>query len=106
YHPLFRVFLRSRLHSSFRRDEILSLKRQAAGILADSGDIEDAAELLRDTEQWDDLIRIILGQAQSLVQQGRTQTLNNLLKGIPEELTEEVPWLTYWNGVCRLLVAP
>ncbi|KAF0219541.1 MAG: transcriptional [Geobacteraceae bacterium] len=106
YHPLFRDFLLSRFRDTYSETEISGLRRQAAVILADSGQFEDAAELLREAGEWQEFVPLVLSHTQSLMMQGRLQTLEEWLRSIPAEIVENNPWLLYWQGACRLPFAP
>jgi LuxR family transcriptional regulator, maltose regulon positive regulatory protein len=106
YHPLFREFLLSLLRDAYPEPEISGLHRQAAVILADSGNFEDAAEHLRAAEGWVEFVPLVLSHAQSLMMQGRIKTLDEWVRSIPAEIVQNTPWLLYWQGVCRLPYAP
>jgi len=102
YHPLFREFLLAKAKEEFSEDELSNTQRIAASLLADSGNAEDAAELFCDAKDWDGLAKIILGQAQTLVMQGRSKTLEGWLMNLPEEIVNNASWLLYWRGACKL----
>lgn len=75
-------------------------------LLEESEQEEDAAVLFTDAQDWDGLVRLILGQAQSLILQGRNQTLQKWIEDIPGKIVENTPWLLYWLGVCCLQFKP
>ena len=75
YHPLFRDFLLSQALRVYSPSDRARIRRTAAGLLDAAGQIEAAARLLRDAEDWDTLAQLIHRHAQSLVAQGRAQTL-------------------------------
>ncbi len=102
YHPLFREFLLSRAKDTFTPEEFLAIQKNAAGILEEAGQIEDAATIFRDIRDWDSLVGLILKHAEFLVKHGRLKTLAEWLAGIPVETPENTPWLLYWSGICRL----
>lgn len=102
YHPLFREFLVSKSKDIFDSDEIAEIQCDAALLLIDAGQTEEAASLLLVTEDWDRFIPLVLNQAPSLLAQGRRETLGIWLDAIPRERMEDIPWLLYWQGVCRL----
>jgi DNA-binding SARP family transcriptional activator len=106
YHTLFREFLLSRARAALPAAEIRRLQRAAAELLAEQGQAEDAAALLRECGDWDGLARIVLSQAPSLVAQGRFRTLEEWLRALPENTLEDVPWMRYWMGVCRMPFGP
>ena len=102
FHSLFREFLLSRAKTSLPTTEITRLQRSAAELLAEHGQAEDAVVLLRECGDWDGLARIILSNAPSLVAQGRFRTLEEWLRALPESTLDDVPWMRYWMGVCRM----
>ncbi|MEK7698999.1 MAG: hypothetical protein AAB332_01215 [Planctomycetota bacterium] len=106
YHPLFREFLFSRAGDVFSHEALFRIQRGAAALMEESGQVENAAELLCNTNDRDGLARLIINQAPSLVAQGRHKTLAEWLDGIPAEVMERTPWLLYWLGVCRLSFNP
>jgi DNA-binding SARP family transcriptional activator len=106
YHALFREFLISRAKSSHSEEETARIQRTAAVILAEHGHAEDAASLLRESGDWEELIRLILSQAPSLASQGRFGTLEEWIRALPQNTLEEIPWLRYWMGVCRMAFQP
>jgi DNA-binding SARP family transcriptional activator len=106
YHQLFREFLLARAKEEMAGEEIHRLRRAAAAILAGSGYWEDAVEPMRQSGDWGGLVPIVLSQAPSLVAQGRFRTLEELLRAFPQNILEDVPWLSYWLGVAILPFEP
>ncbi len=106
YHSLFREFLLSRASTTFPPDEMKGLRKQAAGLLEQSGQIEDAAELYREAGAWASFACLITKQAQRLVMEGRYQTLEVWITSFPAEFLDRSPWLLFWLGTCRLPFNP
>jgi LuxR family maltose regulon positive regulatory protein len=106
YHPLFRQFLMDRVQATFTRAEIKGIQRHAALLLRESGGIEEAAALLIDAEDWQQLVRLILAEAQTCIAQGRNKTMDGWLKKVPPDVMGKCPWLHYWAGVCRAALNP
>lgn len=102
YHPLFRQFLQARAKAAFPEPVLADLRRQAAMILEEAGQIEVAASLYSESREWERLARLILAQVQSLITQGRNQTLLQWLGVLPAGITENQPWLLYWRGMACL----
>ena len=102
YHPLFREFLLSRSREVYPHDRLIGIMQRAAVLLERSGQIEDAVELYRLSEDWKSLIKLILSEAGSLTSQGRLRLLEQWLKSLPPDCIEQEPWLLYWLGVCRM----
>ncbi|MFV2082460.1 MAG: hypothetical protein ACC669_11425, partial [bacterium] len=105
YHPLFTDYLRARAREYFTAEDLSALEIDAAHILAGSGQVEEAVGLLLDAQAWERAVELILTQAQIMVTQGRVQTLLEWIEALPEQVKEEVPWLSYWKGVCCFQMA-
>lgn len=101
YHPLFREFLQSFAKASIPPTRIFRIEKNAAKLLEENGEIEYALRLLLDARAWDELVRLILVQAESLIAQGRNKTLEELILKIPEEIIKNTPYLSYWLGLCK-----
>ena len=101
YHPLFREFLISRAKETFSPALLSSLFRRAAVFLEEDGQEEASVSLFREARDWEGMIRLILKNAPSMVEQGRTRSLEEWLNGVPRGLFENHPWLLYWMGACR-----
>jgi len=101
YHPLFREFLISRAKETFSPALLSSLFRRAAVFLEEDGQEEASVSLFREAGDWEGMIRLILKNAPSMVEQGRTRSLEEWLNGLPRGLFENHPWLLYWMGACR-----
>lgn len=106
YHPLFRQFLRSQANAMLTVDQVQILKRKAASLLEQAGRIEEAFELHQEAGAIEETVRLILTRGTELLQQGRFQTLEGWLNQVPLERYQQVPWLYYWLGTCRMPVAP
>ena len=74
--------------------------------MEENGRPEDAVELLRKAEGWPETVKLVLKHAPSLAGQGRGQTLEGWIDGLPEAVVKVEPWLLYWAGVCRLPYSP
>jgi ATP/maltotriose-dependent transcriptional regulator MalT/DNA-binding SARP family transcriptional activator len=99
YHPLFRQFLLARAARTFTPAELAQHRRLAAQILEAAGHVDQAARLYRESEDWEGLARLTLSQAQTLLVQGRNQTLLQWLGALPADITDNQPWLLYWQGM-------
>lgn len=106
YHPLFRDFLLQRARQVFSSEELGLLRRTAAGLLIAAGRIEDGVALLQAAEDWGGLSRVILGQTEDLVTQGRIQTLEHWIRSVPDLVRKEIPWLTFWLATTRVSFNP
>jgi ATP/maltotriose-dependent transcriptional regulator MalT len=98
YHPLFRQFLQARAKAALTVPALTDLRRQAAEILEEAGQAEEAAILYREARDWTAIGRLILSESQALLAQGRHQILTHWLNWLPIERIEDNPWLLYWWG--------
>ena len=106
YHPLFRDFLLSHAKERFSPETLSVLLRQAAKLLEDDGQSEAAVGLLRDANDWDGMVHLIMKHAPSMVEQGRSRSLEEWLSSLPKDIMDNNPWLLYWVGACQLPLAP
>lgn len=106
YHPLFRSFLQLRAQATYKDTELKEIQNITAHLLEESGDIESAAELFIKTDNWNNLVPVILRNAQTLIVQGRSQTLQKWIKSLPDMIIEDNPWLLFWMGTCLMSVNP
>lgn len=106
YHPLFRAFLLVRVNELVPKKEMSHLRLKAAALLERSSRIEDAADLLIDAGEEDKLAALILNHAESLIRQGRNNTLEKWLSSISPATMTRTPWLLYWQGVSWLPLDP
>jgi len=106
YHAMFREFLLNRTEREYPEAARSKLQRAAAKLLEESGQIEDAADLLRRAEAWDELAGLILKSAPEMNSQGRLQTLKGWIESLSKDITARQPWLLYWLGVCALAASP
>ena len=106
YHPLFREFLVTRAREVFSAEDISRIQRNAAALLVETGHFEDAASLLSSAKDWDGCARLVLGQAKSLIAQGRSVTLEEWILAMPEELRAKRPWLLFWLAMCKQAFNP
>lgn len=106
YHPLFREFLLSRAKKTFSQDTLSVLLRRAAILLEMNGQTEAAVSLLRNDGDWNEMVRLIMKHAPSMVEQGRNRPLKEWLSSLPKDMMENDPWLLYWMGICCLPFDP
>jgi len=104
YHPLFRDFLLNRAKTVFAPDDLATVQKDAALLLEQSGQIEDAARLYGDAGDRDGLRRMVIRHARELLLQGRSKIVEEWIAAIPDETVEDNPWLLYWTGMCSFPV--
>lgn len=104
YHDLFREFLQGRLRDASSTDAFRAIARRAAVLLRNRGLHEDAFPLLREVQDWDAAVEVIMDDAQRLIGQGRWRTLQDWIETLPQDAVRSNPWLLYWAGVARIQV--
>lgn len=98
YHALFHDFLKARAGTYFDKPTLKSIKDQSARILIDFDMPDEAIVLLKENESWDELIQLVLSQADNVVALGRYLTLRSWIENIPKPITDAQPWLLFWMG--------
>ncbi len=106
FHPLFREFLLAKAHEVHSANERGALCRQAAELLEQTGQIDDAVALLLESSDWEQAVRVISNCASDMLDQGRGETLAGWLEELPTQILRTHPWLVYWQGASRLYTAP
>ncbi len=104
FHPLFDDFLKEKAQAHFSRQELDALKNRAAQLLVDEKEIEEAARLFVQTQNWSALEQIIHAHAAMLCEQGRFQVLRNWIDQLP--LSQQNVWTTYWRGSINVMFEP
>lgn len=106
YHTLFREFLLARAKAYFSVNELNELKKIGADIAETNGEFLTSASLLSDAQAWEALYELILRQAAILMNQGRNQTLQEIIAYYPSIIIQDKPWLLYWRGISCLITDP
>jgi len=105
-HDLFRAFLMAQFDVSRSLLEAQALRRRAAGILAESGQIEAAFTTACAVPDWEMAGEIVLQFAAQLLEQGRGATLRHWFQTLPVERIESSPWLGFWQAVSQASTMP
>lgn len=102
YHPLFRQFLLTQANQKYTPEQFKQLIQQAARLLAKTNNLDDAAQLAIEGEEWELLSKLLLQSAESLLQQGRCLTLQKWITNLPPDRLQTTPWLLYWYAASYL----
>lgn len=106
FHGLFRVFLKTQAKARLHPAEWRALLTHAADVLRDHGRPDDAIAVSIEAAAWETAAQLIVGRAQTVLDQGRWQRLQGWIEALPEPLRSTSPWLRFWLGMCRLRVDP
>jgi ATP/maltotriose-dependent transcriptional regulator MalT/DNA-binding SARP family transcriptional activator len=106
YHDLFRDFLLTQLEQSLSADAFHELQFQAAALLEQSQQQDQAIRLYLKAKGWQAAKRLILSSAPQLLAQGRGSALNQWLNALPVDMADEDPWIEYWHGAVLARVVP
>ncbi len=100
FHPLFKEFLLNRSKMRHTPDELAAIRKEAALLMEDLGQTEDAARLYLDASEGQYLARMVIRHTRELLKQGRNRTVAEWIAGIPAEMAAGNPWLLYWKAMC------
>ncbi|WP_162914228.1 BTAD domain-containing putative transcriptional regulator [Taklimakanibacter lacteus] len=99
-HDLLRDFLDAQLGLRFSSEELASLRRKTATLLAEAGRLDDAIELALEAKAWPYARELLLQRAGPVLAQGKRATFIDWCAKLP---TEEIDaWLYYWLGVAHV----
>ena len=99
YHALFREFLLARARRIYAPVQYRHIAHRAALLLREHGSKDDAFELACEAEDFNMAAELLIGDADSLIRQGRWQTVLSRVELFPETTLRNIPWLLYWRGV-------
>ncbi len=106
YHDLFREFLLKRVAADLDPGKLQSLREKVAAMLERDGLVAEAIEQHRLTGSWRDVARLIRGEAEQLIDEGRFRTLGDRLCGLPPATVAEDPWLLFYRGHAEAATNP
>lgn len=106
YHQLFRAFLLNKAKSVYAKEEINRIQRSAAKILTDTGQTEDAVGLYMEAKAWEESVGLICTEAPQLFGLGRTEVLRTWIEALPTAITEQTPYLLYWQAAALMAINP
>ena len=106
YHPMFREFLRARVQEVYSKDDRRTLQKVSAALMEAAGHPEDALALYRESHDWDEMARLIAGHAETMLGQGRGETLRRWIEDVPPEVQNRHPWMVYWAASSQAQLAP
>ena len=103
FHPMFRHYLLNECENRHTESELTTLRRKAAILAKNNGQIMDAAILMIKTESWKPLGEICIEHAVSLLRAGLHKDLLSWISVIPEQAIDQFsPWLWLHYGSAQL----
>ncbi|WP_024302644.1 BTAD domain-containing putative transcriptional regulator [Pseudogulbenkiania sp. MAI-1] len=105
-HPLLRDFLHSRATVELPEAVAAPALRRAAQLLHAAGQFEEAVALFVESHDWPGLADLASELAETMLTQGRWDTLAGWLDLLPPELLDEHPRLLLASAACRLHASP
>lgn len=104
-HPVFRQYLATRF-SSRSQNERRRIHRSAADYFHRAGRHQDAAHHHQLSRGFVEAQRLILKEADTLLEQGQYKQLHDLLESFPEEVRQREPLRQYYHTITTNLVHP
>jgi LuxR family transcriptional regulator, maltose regulon positive regulatory protein len=105
-HPLAREFLLRKARDTYSSAELLEARHSAATLLAGQGQADAAAQLLIDIQDWTALQGLTVQHAESLLAQGRGETLVRWIQALPAAARKSDPWVVFWLASAGFPGAP
>jgi LuxR family transcriptional regulator, maltose regulon positive regulatory protein len=106
YHALFREFLLFRAREIFTPVGLRQLARRAADLLQESGNSDDAIDLLLEAQDWGTAKSAILEVAPTLFASSRWTTLSGWIAKLPQAEVHSNGWLQFWQGSANFAQQP
>ena len=106
FHPLLRDFLLSRAAADLPAAVGVAAMRRAAALLREAGQVEDAVSVLVESQDWPEVAASAAELADTMLAEGRRETLAGWLELLPPELQEGNPLLLSALAASRLHVSP
>lgn len=106
YHPMLRDFLLARAAEALPKERRRELQRRSAAQMEQAGHVEDAVALYRDSRDWGEVARLIEAHAESLLAQGRGETVTRWVEELPPEVQAAHPWTLYWAAASQAQLTP
>lgn len=100
YHPLFQEFLQKQLHLRFKDLPLKQLQATAGAVLEKEGHIEDAVTRFQESQETEEVERLILAHAKEMLMQGRAKILERWILSLPQDRVQDQPWMQFWLAHC------
>jgi ATP/maltotriose-dependent transcriptional regulator MalT len=106
FHDLFRAFLLEQFGHVYTVVEHKDMRRKSGLLLEETQQFDKAFSLYCDAQDWESVVRLILGQARGLLTQGRGETVREWIRSLPAGMADPNPWIDYWLGMSLIAIDP
>ncbi|MES2104521.1 MAG: hypothetical protein V4634_10915 [Pseudomonadota bacterium] len=106
FHALFREFLARKARGTYSIGELRQLQRASALLMEQNNAFDTAVSLYRELEDFTEVERIILAQAEGLWSLGHSETISRWIRYLPYERIEAGPMLLYWSAKTEFFSNP
>lgn len=98
YHPLFRRFLRAKLHEWYGEDGRLDLHLRAANYFEKVGEWQKAISHCMGSQLYQKAAEIMEKVAQDFINMGRHDVVRDWINGLPRDVIANHPWLMKYEA--------
>ena len=106
YHPLFKDFLLSRATIQLGDKVVCRLQGEAASLMEQAGQREDALELYLDAGAWTEAARLMIQLAPSLIASGRYGSVQKRIGRLPQDVINTQSDLLFWKAASLMPFDP
>ncbi|MDH5545067.1 MAG: hypothetical protein OEZ43_05705 [Gammaproteobacteria bacterium] len=99
FHPLFKNYLRDEAEVYFNVEEKNEIRRRAANILVNAGQLDEAIGYFCELNAWNEIAKIIQRVGEQFIANGQHQQLVDWCDKIPADILSELAWPMYWYGI-------
>jgi len=106
FHALFREFLTRKARAVFSDSDLRQRQKASALLMEQNKGFGTAVELYRELEDFAEVERIILSQAEGMWSRGHSETISRWIRYLPYEWVEARPMLLYWSAKTEFFSNP
>lgn len=106
FHALFREFLARKASVVYSVSDLRQLKIASAQLMEQNKDFDTAVDLYHELEEFAEVERIVLSQADGLWSLGQSETVSRWIRRLPYAWVEARPMLLYWSAKTEFFSNP
>jgi LuxR family maltose regulon positive regulatory protein len=106
FHALFREFLARKVTATYSASDLRKLQKTSALLVEQNRDFDAAVDLYHELENFSEVERVILSQADGLWSRGHFETISRWIRQLPYEWVEARPMLLYWSAKAEFFTNP